>query len=202
MTTKIKMCGLSRPEDISAANEIRPDFIGFVFAKKSRRYVTPAAAARLKRELDPSIKAVGVFADSPISEIESLVSHGIIDMIQLHGNESEIFAEEVQDYCKCPVIKAFKIKSVEDIKAASESRCRYILLDSGAGTGKTFDWSLLSSIDRPFFLAGGLDPNNAEEAVRRLHPFCLDVSSGIETDGVKDRNKMDAFAKAVRKETI
>ncbi len=200
MVTKIKMCGLTRPCDIEAVNRIKPEFVGFVFAKRSKRYVTPEKAAELKKLLDPSIKAVGVFTDPSIPELEALVSHGIIDLIQLHGNESEGFIREVKDYCKCPVIKAFKIRSKEDINLAEQCSADHILLDSGAGTGVTFNWELLKDIKRPYFLAGGLSPENAEEAVNTLHPFCLDVSSGLETDGFKDKTKMEAFAKAVRKE--
>ncbi len=200
MGSKIKMCGLSREEDIEAVNKLMPDFIGFVFAKKSKRYVTPQMAAGLKKLLRPEIKAVGVFVDAPLSEIEMLVTHGVIDIVQLHGHESEAFAEDVKDMCKCPVIKAFRIENAEDVKAAEESRADYILLDSGAGTGEAFDWELLKGTERPYFLAGGLNPENVRKAIRKLHPFCVDVSSGLETDGVKDKDKMTAFVKAVGKE--
>ena len=199
---KIKMCGLSSKEDIEAANEIRPDYIGFVFAKKSRRYVTYEQAAELRKLLDPAIKAVGVFTDPTISDVEELLANNVIDMVQLHGTESEHFTKAVKTLCKCPVIKTYKVKTVEDIRDAEESCADYILFDSGAGTGNVFDWNLLKEFRRPYFLAGGLNPDNVSEAVERLDPFCLDVSSGIETNGRKDKNKMDAFSKAVRKELI
>ncbi len=197
---KIKMCGLTREEDIEAVNDIKPEFIGFVFAKKSKRYVTPERASELKKLLDPSIRAVGVFVDPSLQEVYALVSSRTIDMVQLHGNETEDFVQEVRDKCKCPVIRAFKVRSEEDVRTAEKSCADHILLDSGAGTGTVFDWKLLKNISRPCFLAGGLDPENVSEAANTLHPYCLDVSSGIESNGFKDKNKMEAFAKAVRKE--
>ncbi len=197
---KIKMCGLSRIEDIEAANAIKPDYIGFVFAKKSRRYVSYEKAAELKKLLDPGIKAVGVFTDPTISDMEELVQKQIVDLVQLHGTESESFTKAVKTICKCPVIKAYKVATKEDVTAAENSCADYILLDSGAGTGKVFDWELLKDIRRPYFLAGGLNPENVRSAVEKLDPFCVDVSSGIETNGKKDKNKMEAFSKAVGKE--
>ena len=197
---KIKMCGLSRIEDIEAANAIKPDYIGFVFAKKSRRYISYEKAAELKKLLDPGIKAVGVFTDPTISDIEELVQKRIVDLVQLHGTESESFTKAVKTICKCPVIRTYKIATKEDVTAAENSCADYILLDSGAGTGKVFDWELLKDIRRPYVLAGGLNPENVRSAVEKLDPFCVDVSSGIETNGKKDKNKMEAFSKAVGKE--
>ena len=197
---KIKMCGLSRIEDIEAANAIKPDYIGFVFAKKSRRYISYEKAAELKKLLDPGIKAVGVFTDPTISDIEELVQKRIVDLVQLHGTESESFTKAVKTICNCPVIRTYIIATKEDVTAAENSCADYILLDSGAGTGKVFDWELLKDIRRPYFLAGGLNPENVRSAVEKLDPFCVDVSSGIETNGKKDKNKMEAFSKAVGKE--
>ena len=197
--TKIKFCGLSRPCDIEAANRIRPDYIGFVFAGKSRRYITPENAGELKRLLAPGILTVGVLADAELREAAELLKSGLIDMAQLHGSESESYAEQLRRLSGRPVIRAFPVRTEEDVRRAEDSSADYILLDSGAGTGKTFDWELLKGLRRPYFLAGGLSPDNAEEAVRRLHPYAVDVSSGIETGGKKDRRKMAAFAAAVRK---
>lgn len=197
--TKIKFCGLSRPCDIEAANRIRPDYIGFVFAGKSRRYVTPEKAGELKRLLAPGILTVGVLADADLREAAELLKSGLIDMAQLHGSESESYAEQLRRLSGRPVIRAFPVRTAEDVRRAEDSSADYILLDSGAGTGRTFDWELLKGLRRPYFLAGGLSPDNAEEAVRRLHPYAVDVSSGIETGGTKDGRKMAAFAAAVRK---
>jgi phosphoribosylanthranilate isomerase len=198
--TLIKMCGLFREADIYAVNRIKPDFIGFVFAPRSRRYVTPEKAAALKKLLDPGIKAVGVFTDFPLSGIESLVSSGVIDIVQLHGTESETMVRSVKNICRCPVIKAFKIQTAKDAADAENSCADYILLDSGNGSGKVFDWELLKDIKRPYFLAGGLNPENVGEAIKLLHPYGVDVSTGLETFGLKDEKKMAAFKAAVGKE--
>ena len=199
MSTKIKMCGLSRPEDIAFANEVRPDYIGFVFAKKSSRYITPEKAAELARKLDEGIVPVGVFVDSDFDEIMHIVKLGAIRIAQLHGNEPEELVKRLQEN-GVPVIRAFQIKSEDDVKKAETSCADHILLDSGKGSGLTFDWSVIKNAKRPYFLAGGLDPENVSRAVNDLHPYAVDVSSGLETDGVKDKNKMIKFAEAVRKE--
>lgn len=198
--TKIKLCGLSRPCDIEAANQLKPDYIGFVFAPKSKRYVTYRKAAELKSRLSPEIKAVGVFVNECPQETVKLLKNGIIDMVQLHGGEAEDDIARLRRLTDRPIIKAFRIETADDIKAANQSTADYILLDSGAGTGTVFDWSLVNSIGRPYFLAGGLDADNVADAVKALCPFAVDVSSGIETDGLKDKAKMAAFIAAVRKE--
>lgn len=197
--TKIKMCGLSRTEDIEAANLIKPDYIGFVFAEISKRRVSALEASKLKSKLDPEIKAVGVFLDDKLDFVASMLNLGIVDVVQLHGSENEEYIEKVREITNKPIIKAFIIRSKEDVERAKKSTADYILLDGGKGEGKVFDWSLLKAIKRPFFLAGGLNPDNAADAVKALKPYAVDVSTGIETDGVKDREKMAAFANAVRK---
>ena len=197
--TKIKMCGLSRTEDIEAANAIKPDYIGFVFAEISKRRVSALEASKLKSKLDPEIKAVGVFLDDKLDFVASMLNLGIVDVVQLHGSEDEEYIEKVRKITNKPIIKAFIIRSKEDVERAEKSTADYILLDGGKGEGKVFDWSLLKAIKRPFFLAGGLNPDNATDAVKALKPYAVDVSTGIETDGVKDREKMAAFANAVRK---
>ena len=189
---KVKFCGLKRPCDIAWANELHPDYAGFVFAGTKRR-VSDETAAALRRELDPSIPAVGVFVDDELPHMASLVKKGVIQLIQLHGQEEDALVQQLQTELGVPVIKAFSIANQDDIKRALESRADYILLDQGkGGTGKAFDWSLLKEIDRPYFLAGGLTPQNAAQAAK-LRPYALDVSSGIETDGAKDRDKMTLF---------
>ena len=198
--TNIKLCGLSRPCDIEAANELNPDYIGFVFASKSRRYVTYEKAAELKSQLSPELQAVGVFVNEHPKNVVNLLKNGIIDIAQLHGDEDEDYITQLRLLTDKPIIKAFLIKTANDIKTAEQSTADYILLDSGAGTGTVFDWGLVKSIRRPYFLAGGLDARNVTDAVKALHPFAVDVSSGIETDGAKDTSKMAAFVAAVRKE--
>jgi len=197
---KIKLCGLTRMCDIDVANECRPDYIGFVFAPKSRRYLSPQKAAELKKRLSSDILAVGVFVDETVSVAAKLLQKGIIDLAQLHGSESEDYIKTLQECTGRPVIKAFRIDGKEDILSAKKCCADHILLDSGAGgTGTVFNWDLLRSFDRPYFLAGGLDLQNIEQAVRTLHPYAVDVSSGIETDGKKDHKKMREFVHIVRK---
>ena len=198
--TRIKMCGLFRPCDIRAANEIKPEYIGFVFSPGSRRYVTYGQASELKALLEPDIRAVGVFVDENPKTVADLLDQGVIDIVQLHGREDESYIKKLRTLTDCPVIQAFCVKNEYDAAQAQRSTADYILLDSGAGTGTIFDWKLIQDIQRPYFLAGGLSPDNVGEAVRYLYPYAVDVSSGIETDGRKDKIKMAAFAAAVRKE--
>ena len=150
--------------------------------------------------LSKDIKAVGVFLNEDISQVISLLNLGIIDAAQLHGDESRDYIARIQQETGKPVIKAFQIHSEQDVAAAEETIADFIILDAGTGEGKTFDWSLIEHFKKPYFLAGGLNADNVSEAIRRLHPYALDVSTGIETDGVKDTNKMAAFAQAVRKD--
>ena len=198
--TKIKLCGLSRPCDIQMANDLKPDYVGFVFAQKSKRYVDPEKAAQLKALLDPAIKAVGVFVDEAPETVANLLNSGIIDVAQLHGGEDEAYIQRLRQLTDQPIIKAFRIKTRTDIAEAERCSADHVLLDSGAGTGVVFDWSLLKNVKRPYFLAGGLSPENVGDAVRLLRPYAVDVSSGIEADGLKDREKAAAFIAAVRQE--
>ena len=198
--TKIKLCGLSRTCDIEEANLLRPDYIGFVFAKKSRRCVSPEQAGELKKLLRPEIRAVGVFVNETPESVAELLNSGVIDLAQLHGSEDAEYIRRLRDLTDGPLIQAFKIRSKEDLSRAAASTADEILLDAGAGTGTVFDWSLLKNMERRYFLAGGLNPENVQEAIRDLHPYGVDVSSGIETDARKDRKKMAAFVAAVREE--
>lgn len=198
--TKIKLCGLSRPCDIEAANRLKPEYIGFVFLPKSKRYVDYEKARELKSLLSPEIKAVGVFVDESPQRAAELLNNGTIDIAQLHGGEDEDYIGLLRNLTDKPIIKAFRIQSENDTLCAEESSADYILLDSGMGTGTVFNWDLIQNIKRPYFLAGGLDCDNVGEAVGRLHPYAVDVSSGIETNGLKDKEKMAAFVAKVRKE--
>lgn len=198
--TKIKLCGLTRPEDIQAANALKPEFVGFVFAPKSKRYVSPRQALELKALLSPEIQAVGVFVNEEIEAVAELLNSGVIHLAQLHGNEGEGYIQKLRARTGSPILQAFRITSEQDVQRAEHSTADHILLDAGAGTGTAFDWSLLRKIRRPYFLAGGLGPDNVERALELLHPYGVDISSGIETDGVKDPKKMAAFVAAVRKE--
>ena len=198
--SKIKLCGLSRKCDIEWANALKPEYIGFVFWSKSKRNVPPEKAKELKDLLSPDIKAVGVFVDEPIENVAELLNDNIIDIAQLHGGEDEEYIKKLRVLSDKPIIKAFLLKSESDAERAEKSTADYILVDSGTGTGKSFDWELLKNISRPYFLAGGLCCENISQAIETLHPYAVDVSSGIETNGCKDKNKMAAFVAAVRKE--
>ena len=195
-TVKIKLCGLSRAEDIAAANRLMPDYIGFVFAKKSRRYVSPERAAELKALLDPRITAVGVFVNETPENIANLLESGVIDAAQLHGDEDEEYISSLRKLTDKTLIKAFKVNSVQDVIKAESSSADLVLLDSGAGTGSVFDWELIRTVKRRYFLAGGLDSRNVGEAIETLHPWAVDVSSGVETGGIKDEKKMADFISA------
>ena len=197
--TKVKTCGLRRVEDIAFANELMPDYIGFVFVKASKRSVSPEEAKTLKRMLNPNICAVGVFVNEPMEQMLALIESGIIDAIQLHGAETQETVRALKVKTQAPIIQAFRIATSEDVRLAEQSAADFILLDhGGGGTGESFDWSLLDGIKRPFFLAGGLSAENAGEAIARYKPYAVDSSSKLETDGVKDYKKMKAFVEAVR----
>ena len=201
--TKIKLCGLTRMDDIRAANRLQPDYIGFVFAPASRRFVAPEQAAALRSALAPGIAAVGVFANAMPDEILPLLRAHTIDAVQLHGQETEDFIRMLRTQTDRPIIRAFRLDSEQAAEAANASSADWVLLDSGAGgTGSVFDWRNLNRMHRPYFLAGGLNSENVGTAVREYHPFAVDVSSGIETGGVKDMQKMAAFVAAVRKEGL
>ena len=188
---------MTRPEDIEAANRMKPEYIGFVFWDKSRRNISKDVASRLKKLLDESIKAVGVFVDADIDFITKLCNEKVIDMVQLHGSEDEQYIEKLRQLTDAPIIKAFEVKSEKDIEKANRSSADYILLDAGKGEGNTFSWELVTEASRPFFLAGGLDVSNVSKAIGDIHPFAVDVSSGIETGGLKDEKKMTAFLNEV-----
>ena len=196
--TKIKLCGLRREADIEIANRLKPEYVGFVFAAKSRRAVSAETAAALKACLDPGIQAVGVFVNEAPETVADLLNRGIIDAAQLHGREDEDYIRYLRTLTKKPLICAFRVQCAEDLRPAAVCSTDHVLLDAGAGDGRIFDWDLLKGFSRPYFLAGGLNPENVREAIDRCHPYAVDVSSGIETDGWKDDAKMTAFVNEVR----
>ena len=190
--TKIKICGLKRPEDIAYVNEAKPDYCGFIIEfPKSSRNVTGDQVRILIAELDKNIIPVGVFVNAVPERVEELLLDGTIRIAQLHGQEDDDYIRRIQKNTGSQVIKAFSVKTAQDIELALKSPADYILLDQGGGgTGQTFDWSLIPEIKRPFFLAGGLGPDNLEQAVDMIRPYAVDLSSSVETDGVKDRSKI------------
>jgi phosphoribosylanthranilate isomerase len=192
----IKICGLCRETDISFANEALPDYIGFVFAE-SRRAVSVRTAAALREKLHAAITPVGVFVNAPVELPLSLVRSGVIGAVQLHGAEDEAYIALLKAQTSAPVIRAVRVTSRAGIAAAEKSAADYLLLDSGGGSGKRFDWRVIGACVKPYFLAGGIDGAVIGEAVS-YRPFGIDVSSGAETGGVKDRAKMLALVNAVR----
>ena len=199
--TKIKLCGLSRPCDIDFVNDVQPDYCGFVIdVPKSRRNVTPEQVRALCARLAPSIKAVGVFVNAPPEEVAALLETHAIAAAQLHGQEDDAYIRSLRRLTDAPIIQAFHAASPADIERANRSIADCILLDHGAGgTGCTFDWLLTDRVTRPYILAGGLTPKNLPRAIERCHPFAVDLSSGVETNGCKDLNKMRAAVAAVRR---
>lgn len=197
---KIKICGLRRPQDILIANRYKPDFAGFIIDfPKSHRSISGQEVKNLRQNLDHGIPAVGVFVDQPVQKVIDLLTDGTIDIAQLHGKESPEYINEVQKSTGKKVIKAFEVKSSEDIVSALESPADYLLLDQGKGGGETFDWSLITEkIDRPWFLAGGLTVDNLQQAIDTVHPWGVDISSGVESNGVKDEEKVKEVVSIVR----
>lgn len=189
---KIKICGLRRLEDVDYVNEAHPDYAGVILAdpKKFRRAISREQAKAIRKKLDPTIPLVGVFVNNSFLEVDNYLRSNIIDMAQLHGNESDEYIRIIRFNCEKPVFKAFQIHSQEDVDRSVKSYADQVLLDSGTGSGKTFDWSVAANVRRPFMLAGGLNPDNLEAAIAQTHPWAVDISSGVETNGVKDREKI------------
>lgn len=198
--TKIKICGLSRPEDIDLVNEAGPDYIGFVIhVPRSSRGVSPEKAAQLRARLAEKIVPVGVFVNEPLENVAALLKAGVIDMAQLHGLEDEAYIQRLREKTGKPVCKAFQVDNGKAVVQALRSSADYLLFDHGCGgTGKAFDWGLVSRVKRPFFLAGGLTAENLPNAISALHPWAVDLSSGVEQEGRKDRKKILAAVAAVR----
>ena len=195
---KIKFCGLHRYEDVEYANILMPDYVGFVFAK-SKRKVSYEMAVQLRGLLNKQIQVVGVFVNENPEVIIALLQSGVIDLAQLHGTEGVEDVHQIQMKTKKKVIKGIRQEQFSQIKLYEESSCDFLLLDSGAGGGETFDWKLLPTIHKPFFLAGGITEENVELGIRTVKPYGIDVSSGIETDGKKDFTKMKSLIERIRR---
>lgn len=205
--TKIKICGLSRREDIESVNMVSPDYIGFIMGfPKSHRNITIERAKTLRAGLKEEIQVVGVFVDAEISMIVDACAQKVIDIIQLHGREDIRYIERLKAVLasvevQAKIIKAIQVKSKEDLTLIKEVPADMILLDAGMGDGKLFSQEqidLLKSVNRDYFLAGGLNPENVSELLESLHPFGVDVSSGVETEKKKDRKKIRRFVQNVR----
>ncbi len=205
--TKIKLCGLSREQDIEYVNEALPDYAGFVFAE-SRRQITADTAYRLKALLDKRISSVGVFVNEDMAYIRNLCFEGVIDYVQLHGDEDNHYIQSLLELlsmssCSKPIIKAVRVKDEQAVVLTAGLPVDYLLLDTYSesaygGTGTTFDWKLAASAQKPFFLAGGLNSQNVVSAIAAAQPYCVDISSGVESNGVKDGSKIKNIVKLIR----
>lgn len=217
-TPKVKMCGISKVETIPAVVEAKPDYMGLVFAP-SKRQVTVDQAKTLVEELhkqytkrynngaeqsnNDEIKTVGVFVNETLDNLVSIATEANLDVVQLHGDEDEAFIQSLKERTNVEVWKAVQIRSAADAEAWIDSRADMLLFDAyhkdeRGGTGEVFDWSCLDEFERPFMLAGGIDSTNVARAIRTVRPYGIDISSGIETDGVKDDEKIKAFTNIVR----
>ena len=202
---KVKICGIKNLQDVQAVNKHKPDFAGFVFYPLSKRYVSLIVARQLKAALNRHIKTVGVFVNAPVEEIAVAAEMGIIDLVQLHGDEGNAYIAELKKICKLPIIKAVRVQDESDIKRAGYYNCDYLLFDTYSqsaygGTGRQFNTQLLKGvkIHKPYFIAGGLNAENVRHALKGLKPFAVDASGGVETDGGKDAAKIKAFIKQVK----
>ncbi len=200
---KVKICGLKRMEDVDMVNQSLPDFAGFVFAQ-SRRMVDEDLACQFREKLDDRIPAAGVFVNDSIDRIKKICEKGIIQYIQLHGDEDEAYIKKLkQAVPHVPVIKAVRVRSGEQIMEAEKLPADYLLLDTYTeemygGSGKTFDQNMIPDLSKPFFLAGGIHAGNVRECLGNIRPFAVDVSSGVETDGNKNEKKIKCLIERVR----
>lgn len=195
---RVKLCGMSRDEDIVAVNDAGPDLCGFVINfPRSPRSVSPESLGQLVGELDETILAVGVFVDQPTVFVAQ-VAHDLVDVVQLHGSERNSYIARLRTLTDAPIIQAFRVRTNADVMRANASCADLVLLDNGWGTGRPFDWSLIGGVRCPFMLAGGLTADNVAGAVGALSPWGVDMSSGIETDGRKDPQKIKAATQAAR----
>ena len=200
---KVKICGLRRPEDIEAANAAKPDYVGFIFVPETKRYVNPDLAASFRRDLAADIQTVGVFVNAPIEEVVAICQAGTIDLVQLHGEEDQAYIAHLKGQVDQNIIKSV---AVGDELVVDPNQADYLLFDSlspsRGGSGKIFDWKMVSAYqEKPFFLAGGLGVENIEEALKVVQPYAVDASSSLETDGVKDPVKMQEFVAKIREVT-
>ncbi len=202
---KVKICGIKTLQDVEFVNRQKPDFTGFVFYPLSKQYVSLITARSLKAKLNKKIKSIGVFVNAPPEEIAAAAELGIINMVQLHGDETNAYIAELRKICTLPIIKAVRVREEADIKKAAFYNCEYFLFDtystaSYGGTGRQFDTQLLKGvkINKPYFLAGGLNAGNVRSALKGLKPYAVDVSGGVETGGSKDEIKIKNFIKQVK----
>lgn len=196
--SKIKFCGIQPTTDLPFINQLALDYIGMVFAQNSQRFVTIAQARKNNEILNPSIKKVGVFVNAPEELIRQIVAEKLIDLIQLHGQEDELMIQHYQMTFHLPIIKTFSIQTPQDVLEASQSTADYLLFDyQQAGSDQSFDWRSIQQVNHPYFLADGIKPENLKAALA-FKPYTIDLSSGIESNGVKNNQKMQTIMKIMR----
>ena len=198
---KIKICGLRRREDAEILNNLMPEYAGFIFWPRSKRNVSLQEAKTIREYLVPDIETVGVFVNPQQEFVIELVKQEIISKVQLHGSETNEYINELRQRLprSVEIIKAFEVSNQLTVEVANSSAADMILVDSGKGSGNVFEWTMLKGLRREYFLAGGLSPENVAEAVRTYQPYAVDVSSGVETDGFKDIEKIRMFCQEARK---
>jgi phosphoribosylanthranilate isomerase len=197
---KIKICGIKRLEDVEIVNRYKPDYIGFVFAD-SKRKVSANLACRLRQNLDSEIIPVGVFVNSSQDEILKLFNDDVIQIAQLHGDESEQYILDLKEKTnnELKIINAIEMSNEVNLLEYNDSSSDYLLLDSGKGSGKTFDWNLIGKdLKKDFFLAGGLNSENVTQAITEFNPYAVDLSSSLETNGFKDENKIKEIMEVIK----
>lgn len=197
---KVKICGICHEAEIGIMNELVPDFVGFVFVKKSRHFIAPEHAGYLRSKLRKGIKSVGVFANEALRSVAMCVETAGLNMVQLHGDETAEYIAALREYIRCPIMKVYKVARPIDAERAMYSTADYVMLDGGsAGDGKTFDWSMLGRVRRKFFLSGGLTPDNMEQALLLdPRPYALNASSGLEANRMKDYRKVMKFILGIK----
>ncbi len=205
---KVKICGLRRREDIDYVNEFMPDYVGFILAP-SKRQITPAEVRKLSGQLNKGIKKVGVFVNQSVDMVAELLNEKVIDYAQLHGDEDNEYIQNLHSQVTLEkknygVIKAVRVRGEDDIKKADKYECDYLLLDAyspeaAGGNGISFDWTLIKDMKKPFFLAGGISAENVCDAIEKVTPYAVDVSSSLENEGYKDYNKIKLFMEKARR---
>lgn len=197
--TKVKICGVKREIDVDAINNSLPEYVGFVFYNKSKRFIDDKKASKLRNKISDNVKTVGVFVNDDINHIFNLYRSKIINVIQLHGDEDENYINKIRyKLPEAEVWKSFIIRDEIDIQDANNCSADMVVLDNGYGDGKCFDWTLIRYLNRPFILAGGLNIDNVASAIYDVHPYCIDISSGVETRGLKDGNKIEDITMLIR----
>lgn len=201
MPTKIKIGGLCRLEDVDYVNEAKPDFAGVVLCKRYQWGIELEQAKAIRKRLDSNIPLVGLFVNDQYMDVLVALRQGFIDIAQLQGTESEEYIQDLKIMSRKPVIKACQVDSTDVLPYAERSAADYILMgtEPGPNLDRLMDWSLLKGMNRPYILSGGLNPENLSDAIETLHPWGVNLSTGVETNGVKDREKILAAVEIARK---